>query len=98
MHKEFKKVIDGKQYDTDTTEKVCSADNDSPREGFYYYEKEKLYRSIEGEFFLYGYGEYLSKYAQTSGTNILEDGEDIMELTEEDKKNTETYTAPTENI
>lgn len=71
----MKKIIYGKKYDTKTAKETATWDNNFARSNFNYYE-ETLYLKKTGEYFLYGFGNAESKYAQrcpdgwTSGENI----------------------------
>lgn len=75
----MKKIINGKVYDTHTAEFLADWDNGLQLTDFYYFE-ENLYRKKTGEFFLYGWGHGLSKYATHHGNNSG-DGEEIIPMT-----------------
>lgn len=77
----MKKVIDGKLYNT-ATAKELGCDSYSAPGDFHYFE-ETLYRKKTGEFFLYGEGGPMSKYAESIGQNEWSGGEQIMPLSEE---------------
>ena len=62
----MKKIIKGKRYDTDTAKMVGDVQARCQRGDFCFWEEE-LYRKNTGEFFLYGWGGPLSKYARTCG-------------------------------
>ena len=74
----MKKIINGKRYDTDTATRIGSA-------GYGYsgdlgYWAEELYRKKTGEFFLYGEGGPMSKYARRTGSNEWSGGKEIRPL------------------
>lgn len=75
----MKKIINGKVYNTDTAECVGEWDNGCYGNDFNYCE-ESLYRKKTGEFFLYGSGGALSKYAESRGTNSWGSGSTIKPL------------------
>lgn len=75
----MKKIINGKKYDTDTAKMVLSWGNNHT--GFTYCHEE-LYLKKTGEFFLYGSGGPMSKYAQSCGDNCTSGGSEIIPLTE----------------
>lgn len=79
----MKMIINGKKYDTETAKMVGSYDNGYY--GDYRYEEEELYLKKTGEFFLYGYGGALSKYASYYG-DMRSEGRDITPLTLEEAK------------
>lgn len=78
----MKKIINGKRYDTETAKRIgydCS--NLLPRD-FGYWE-ETLYVKRTGEFFLYGEGGPMTRYAESLGNNGWTGGEEIIPLTPE---------------
>ncbi len=77
----MKKVINGKRYDTDTA-KLMGEDSYSNRRDFSYWH-EALYRKNTGEYFLYGEGGPMSRYAVTVGQNEWSGGEKIIPLSEQ---------------
>lgn len=81
----MKKIIDGKVYDTDKAHEVGSWDNGlSPRDFGNCF--EALYRKRTGEYFLFGEGGPMSKYARTVGQNQWSGGSDIKPLTFEEAR------------
>lgn len=74
----MKKIIDGKRYDTDTAE--CIGWDSWGTPGDFKHWSEELYQKRTGEFFLYGEGGAMSKYAETIGQNEWSGGEKIMPL------------------
>lgn len=77
----MKKVIDGKRYDTDTAKKLAYDSYSNPRDFNHWV--EELYRKNTGEFFLYGTGGPMSRYAVSTGQNEWSGGEKIIPLTTE---------------
>jgi hypothetical protein len=76
----MKRIIDGKKYDTETAYMVGQWENMYDVSNFHYY-SESLYRKRTGEYFLYGEGGAMSKYAETIGQNEWQGGEKIIPLT-----------------
>ena len=76
----MKKIINNKVYDTDTAKKLGSWENMYDSRDFGYF-SEALYQKRTGEFFIYGEGGPMSKYAKTVGTNQWSGGERIMPVT-----------------
>lgn len=78
----MKKIINGRLYNTETS--VVLAKRES---GYFYGDyrsfEEILYKKSTGEYFLYGTGGALSKYAMEAGGDIMA-GENIFPLTEEE--------------
>jgi hypothetical protein len=89
----MKKIIGGRCYDTDTAKILGSTGYSYPGDfGFW---TERLYHKKTGEFFLYGIGGPLSKYARSTGLNEWSGGEEIRPLSPEEarkwaEKNLET--------
>ena len=80
----MKKVINRKRYDTDTAT-LMGSDSYSNSRDFNHW-TEELYRKSNGEYFLYGEGGPLTKYARTVGQNEWTGGEKIMPLSVEAAK------------
>ena len=76
----MKKVINGKLYDTETANQLASWHNMDDFSNFNYVD-ETLYRKRTGEFFLYGEGGPMTKYAVSTGSNSWTGGEMIIPLT-----------------
>jgi hypothetical protein len=74
----MKKIINGRLYDTETA-KELGGDRYSNRRNFHHW-AETLYKKRTGEFFIYGEGGPLSKYAEAVGLNEWSGGERIMPL------------------
>ena len=72
----MKKIINGKLYDTDKALRLGVAKGG---EGFSHW-CEELYQKRTGEFFLYGQGGAMTKYAQALSDNSWSGGEKIMPL------------------
>ena len=76
----MKRIINGKRYDTDTAKKVAYDCYNGSRRDFQWWQ-ETLYRKNTGEFFLYGEGGAMTKYAEREGNSGWTGGERIMPLT-----------------
>lgn len=75
----MKKIISGKLYDTETAKEIASrAHGEGPRDFRYY--TEVLYKKRTGEYFLYGLGGPMSRYAVAVGQNRWTGGEKILPL------------------
>ena len=76
----MKKIINGRKYDTDTAREVGYWSNTSDFSDFHWC-CETLYRKRTGEYFLYGEGGAMSRYAQACGQNSWCGGDRIMPMT-----------------
>ena len=74
----MRKIINGKLYDTDTA-KEHGSDSFSNCRDFHYWH-EILYQKRTGEFFLYGEGGPLSRYAESTGNNSWSGSQKIIPL------------------
>lgn len=74
----MKKIINNKRYDTKTAKLLGEDSYSNPRDFEHW--SEELYQKRTGEFFLYGKGGAMSKYAETIGQNEWSGGEKIMPL------------------
>ena len=74
----MKKIINGKRYDTEVAEMLHETTYGNPRDLQYF--TEHLYRKKTGEYFLYGEGGAMTKYAVSSGQNSWCGGEKIIPL------------------
>lgn len=74
----MKKIIGGKKYDTETA-RFIGEDGFSNSRDFNHW-SEELYQKRTGEFFLYGEGGPLSRYAEVTGQNEWSGGEKIIPL------------------
>lgn len=75
----MKKIINGKLYDTDTAKEIGSRFHGEGVRDFRHY-SETLYRKRTGEYFMYGEGGPMSRYAETIGQNQWSGGEKIIPL------------------
>ncbi|MGO5336765.1 hypothetical protein ACTQZS_08135 [Bilifractor sp. LCP19S3_H10] len=71
------KIIKGRRYDT---EKAKAVAHDERCSGSFSDWSETLYRKQTGEYFLYGEGGPMTKYAQATGDNSWSGGEQIIPL------------------
>ena len=75
----MKKIINNKAYDTETAKELGSWSNMEDYGNFSQF-SETLYRKKTGEFFLYGEGGPMTKYAVAEGSNSWRGGSRIMPL------------------
>jgi hypothetical protein len=75
----MKKIIKNKAYDTETAKELGSWSNMADYGNFSQF-SETLYRKKTGEFFLYGKGGPMTKYAVAEGSNSWRGGSRIMPL------------------
>jgi hypothetical protein len=76
----MKKVIRGRLYDTETAREVACISGGAEYSNDFDYWEETLYQKRTGEYFIYGCGGALSKYAKHCGSNSSW-GERIIPLT-----------------
>lgn len=81
----MKKIIGGRKYNTETATEIAVYENDFGRSDFKYM-IETLYKKKTGEFFLYGEGGPMSKYAAEAYGGGRTSGEAIVPLTEAETK------------
>lgn len=81
----MKKIINGKRYDTTTARYVGGWNNNRGFRDFSHC-YEDLYCKKTGEYFLYGAGGPMSKYAESTGQNQWSGGEDIVLMTAEEAR------------
>lgn len=74
----MKKIINNKVYDTDTAKELGMDSYSNPRDFNYWH--EVLYQKRTGEFFLYGEGGPMSRYARSIDQNSWSGGQKIMPL------------------
>ena len=74
----MKKIIGGKRYNTNTAKNLGSAGYSHP--GDFSFWHEELYQKKTGEFFLYGKGGAMSRYARRIGPDEWTGGEEIRPL------------------
>jgi len=75
----MKKIISNKAYDTETAKELGSWSNMADYGNFSQF-SETLYRKKTGEFFLFGEGGPMTKYAVAEGSNSWRGGSRIMPL------------------
>ena len=75
----MKKIIRGLRYNTDTAKRVAT--DSYSNSGDFQYWCEELYRTRKGNWFLYGEGGAMSKYARSVGQNETGGGSAIIPLT-----------------
>ena len=78
----MKRIIDGKRYDTDTARIIDTDWSNLSKTDFGYWE-ETLYQKRTGEYFIYGEGGPMSKYAVSHGQNEWSGGEKIIPVSYE---------------
>ncbi len=81
----MKKIINGKSYDTETAKAVGEWSNSGSWRDFSHME-ETLYRKKTGEYFLYGEGGPMTKYAESAGQNAWSGGSKIIPLSHENAR------------
>ncbi len=81
----FKKIINGKMYNTATATPIDSYNNGLSLNDFNHF-AEHLLRKKTGEFFIWGYGGANSGYSRSCGQNSWCGGEDIKPITETEAK------------
>ena len=75
----MKKIINGKVYNTETAKQMAFWCNAGSWRDFHHFE-ETLYRKKTGEYFLFGEGGPMTKYAISTGQNSWSGGEKIIPL------------------
>ncbi len=80
----MKRIISGKKYDTATARLLGVYEYGCPSD--FRHMREELYQKRNGEFFLYGVGGPMSKYAESCGQNSWGGGEEIVPMTEGEAK------------
>ena len=75
----MKKIINGKVYDTDKAKELGTYSNAGGWNDFNHYE-ETLYQKRTGEFFLFGEGGPMTRYAEAEGQNSWSGGRRIMPM------------------
>lgn len=81
----MKAIINRRKYDTETAECV-GVNSHGYYNDFAWYE-ERLYRKKTGEYFLYGTGGPMSKYAKAIAQNTVSGGSVIVPMTIDEAKN-----------
>lgn len=80
----MEKIINGKRYNTETATRI--GDKSYGYAGDFNHYSDTLYRKRTGEFFLYGEGGPMSKYAEHPSYNETTGGEVIKPLTYEEAR------------
>lgn len=80
----MKKIINGRKYNTETARELASWDNGYIGSDFSFI-VEVLYKKKTGEYFLYGFGGPMSKYAESCGANLTW-GSEIIPMNEIEAK------------
>ena len=81
----MKKIINGKMYNTDTAKELAGWSSPGGWGDFSHYE-ETLYQKRTGEFFLFGEGGPMTRYAESAGQNQWRGGSKIIPLAWEDAR------------
>jgi hypothetical protein len=76
----MKKIINGKLYDTETAKEIAVWSNGRSYSDFGHC-VETLYKKRTGEYFIFGVGGPMSKYAESCGDNSWSGGSRIIPLT-----------------
>ena len=77
----MKKIIDGKLFNTETAERICSTGFSSP--GDFSYWKDTLYKTKKGTYFIHGKGGPRSHYAVNIGNNTISGSEEMWTVGED---------------
>lgn len=93
----MRKVIDGKVYDTEKATMLAEYSNGRFRNDFSYV-NEELYVTAKGNYFLYGEGGPMTKYAVSCGSNSWGGSSDIFALSEKGAYNWLVENGETEAI
>ena len=80
----MRKIISGKSYDTETAKELCREDHHYPSD-FSYWE-ETLYLKRTGEYFIYGYGGPMTRWAESYSSGTSSYGSGIMPLTDNEAR------------
>lgn len=75
----MKKIINGKVYDTEKAKELGTYSNAGGWRDFNHFE-ETLYQKRTGEFFLFGEGGPMTRYAEAEGQNSWSGGRRIMPM------------------
>lgn len=81
----MKKIINGKVYDTDKAKELGAYSNGGGWRDFNHFE-ETLYQKRTGEFFLFGEGGPMTRYAEAEGQNSWSGGRRIMPMSYDEAK------------
>lgn len=81
----MKRIINGRSYDTNTATKLAEWSSGEFVNDLHY-SAETLYKKKTGEFFIYGEGGAMSRYATALGDNRWGAGERIMPMSESEAR------------
>lgn len=81
----MKKIISGKVYDTEKAKELGTYSNAGGWRDFNHFE-ETLYQKRTGEFFLFGEGGPMTRYAEAEGQNSWGGGRRIMPMSYDEAK------------
>jgi hypothetical protein len=79
-------IIDGKRYDTETSEQVCDISPSGLSYSDFSYEDTQLYVTKRGNFFLAGEGNAMSRWSQPHGQRGRRSGSGVQALDREDAR------------
>lgn len=82
----MKRIIDGKRYDTDTAEEICSLHSRGLGRSDFKWEDTQLYRTRKGAWFLAGEGGPLTRWCRTVSGGMMTYGEGIIPLELDDAR------------
>ena len=82
----MKKIIEGKRYNTETATYIGRYRTDTMSRRDFRYLEEELYQKRTKEFFLYGEGGAMTKYAKYVEGCGYTDGEKIIPLSEDEAR------------
>jgi hypothetical protein len=77
----MKRVIEGKLYNTDTAQRIASAESSYSPGDFAYWE-ETLYRTPRGAWFVHGEGGAMSRWSEPVGNNARGGGSGILPMSD----------------
>ena len=81
----MKKIIEGRQYNTETARLLGKGYSKYPRNDFNFWQ-EALYLTKSGAYFIHGEGGPASRYSVSSGNNSWSGGEKILPLSPSDAR------------
>lgn len=80
----MRKIINGKRYDTETAEYLGRDETEGIGENNFHYYCEELYRTSKGNYFLYGEGHGLTRWATRNADGMRGWGSGIESLSKEE--------------
>ena len=80
----MKKILNGKMYNTETAKELANRTFSNPRD--FNYINETLYQKKNGEYFLFGEGGGLTKYAFYVDSSGRTGGWEVIPMTEDDAR------------